>query len=205
MKGGAVELERPPKALIAEGDKLFINGKLEQALQLYNEVLERDPTDHAGLVARSRCYTQLGELELAVADADKVLAKDKLSQEAMYRKAEALFQLGRYEHALVFYHRGHMLRPEVDHFRIGIQKAQEAVLGHLGMNNLKIVSKTGFETDRKFLKQILKTEPKNAVGSVSAEVRRIAQLGLDYLDKTTEACMEVQMKSRKNEKKKYSL
>ena len=64
----------------------------------------------------------------------------------MYRKAEALFQLGRYEHALVFYHRGHMLRPEVDHFRIGIQKAQEAVLGHLGMNNLKIVSKTGFET-----------------------------------------------------------
>ena len=56
---GAVELERPPKALIAEGDKLFINGKLDQALQLYNEVLQRDPTDHAGLVARSRCYTQV--------------------------------------------------------------------------------------------------------------------------------------------------
>jgi hypothetical protein len=54
-----VELERPPKALIAEGDKLFINGKLDQALQLYNEVLQRDPTDHAGLVARSRCYTQV--------------------------------------------------------------------------------------------------------------------------------------------------
>ena len=82
----------------------------------------------------------------------------------MYRKAEALFQLGRYEHSLVFYHRGHLvnlkrfnqllnrffqLRPEVDHFRIGIQKAQEAVLGHLGMNNLKINAKTGFETVKK--------------------------------------------------------
>ena len=54
-------------------------------------------------------FFKLGELELAVADADKVLAKDKLSQEAMYRKAEALFQLGRYEHSLVFYHRGHMV------------------------------------------------------------------------------------------------
>ena len=49
--------------------------------------------------------------------------------QALYQKAESLYQLGRYEHALVFYHRGHRLRPELDQFRIGINKSQDAILG----------------------------------------------------------------------------
>ena len=34
--------------------------------------------------------------------------------------------------ALVFYHRGHRLRPELQEFRLGIQKAQEAIDNSVG-------------------------------------------------------------------------
>ena len=34
--------------------------------------------------------------------------------------------------ALVFYHRGHKLRPELQEFRLGIQKAQEAIDNSVG-------------------------------------------------------------------------
>merc|ERR1711937_792507 len=143
--GMAQELEILPAALIAEGDKLYINGDYEKALVMYDLVVSNTPDDTTALVARSRCYTQLGDLERALSDAETVLKKDKKCQEALYQKAETLYQLGRYEHALVYYHRGHKLRPELDHFR---------------MCNLMILRRTGFEKDRVFLKQIQRTELK---------------------------------------------
>jgi len=86
---------------------LYINGDFEKALVMYDLVVSNTPDDTTALVARSRCYTQLGELERALLDAETVLKKDKKCQEALYQKAETLYQLGRYEHALVYYHRGH--------------------------------------------------------------------------------------------------
>ena len=90
---------------------------------MYDLVVSNTPNDTTALVARSRCYTQLGDLERwndkhiishcnwncfrALLDAETVLKKDKKCQEALYQKAETLYQLGRYEHALVYYHRGH--------------------------------------------------------------------------------------------------
>lgn len=96
-----------PAALIAEGDKLYINGDYGKALVMYDLVVANTPDDTTALVARSRCYTQLGDLEHGLRDAETVLKKDKKCQEALYQKAETLYQLGRYEHALVYYHRGH--------------------------------------------------------------------------------------------------
>ncbi|KAJ1518276.1 Tetratricopeptide repeat protein 25 [Coelomomyces lativittatus] len=50
----------------------------------------------------------------------------------MYQKAEALYAKGDFEMALVFYHRGNKLRPELDEFRLGIQKAREAIDNSIG-------------------------------------------------------------------------
>ncbi len=36
--------------------------------------------------------------------------------------------------ALVYFHRGNKLRPEVDDFRLGIQKAKEAIDNSIGGN-----------------------------------------------------------------------
>ena len=57
-------------------------------------------------------------------------------------KAESYYQMGQFEFALMFYHRGHKLRPEVEDFRKGIQKAQEAIDNSIGskFNNVLILS-----------------------------------------------------------------
>ncbi|XP_073182142.1 outer dynein arm-docking complex subunit 4 isoform X2 [Lepidochelys kempii] len=50
----------------------------------------------------------------------------------LYQKAETLYTMGDFEFALVYYHRGHKLRPELQEFRLGIQKAQEAIDNSVG-------------------------------------------------------------------------
>ena len=40
--------------------------------------------------------------------------------------------MGDFEYALMYYHRGHKNRPELDEFRLGIQKAQEAIDNSIG-------------------------------------------------------------------------
>ena len=55
-----------------------------------------------------------------------------LSFQGLYQKAEALYTMGDFEFALVFFHRGHKLRPELQEFRLGIQKAQEAIDNSVG-------------------------------------------------------------------------
>ena len=52
--------------------------------------------------------------------------------QGVYQKAQALYYQGDFELALVFYHRGHKLRPELQEFRLGIQKAQEAIDNSVG-------------------------------------------------------------------------
>ena len=52
--------------------------------------------------------------------------------QGLYQKAEALYSMGDFEYALMYYHRGHKLRPELDEFRLGIQKAQEAIDNSIG-------------------------------------------------------------------------
>jgi hypothetical protein len=52
--------------------------------------------------------------------------------QGVYQKAQALYYQGDFELSLVFYHRGHKLRPELQEFRLGIQKAQEAIDNSVG-------------------------------------------------------------------------
>ena len=52
--------------------------------------------------------------------------------QGFFQKAEALYQNGNFETALVFYHRGNKLRPELQEFRLGIQKCQEAINNSIG-------------------------------------------------------------------------
>ena len=55
-----------------------------------------------------------------------------LSPQGLYQKAEALYLMGNFEHALVFYHRGNKVRPDKHEFVLGIHKAQEAIENSIG-------------------------------------------------------------------------
>lgn len=97
--------------------------------------MELSPNDKTALLSRSKCYLLLGEPQKALEDAESVLTekvKDPNNPKAIYYKAEALYHLGDFELSLVYYHRGIKIRPEFDQFRLGIQKAKEAIQNILG-------------------------------------------------------------------------
>ncbi|KFP60616.1 Tetratricopeptide repeat protein 25, partial [Cariama cristata] len=84
------------------------------------------------LVARSECYLKLGDTENSLKDAEASLQNDKTFSKGLYQKAETLYTMGDFEFALVFYHRGYRLRPELQKFRLGIEKSQEAIVNCIG-------------------------------------------------------------------------
>ena len=52
--------------------------------------------------------------------------------QGLYQKANALYQMGDFEYALVYYHRGSKLRPDLTECTQGIHKAQEAINNSIG-------------------------------------------------------------------------
>lgn len=63
--------------------------------------------------------------------------------QGLFQKAEVLYCMGDFEMALVFYHRGHKIRPELQEFRLGIQKAQEAIDNSVGSPSKVRLTKDG--------------------------------------------------------------
>ncbi|XP_061189173.1 outer dynein arm-docking complex subunit 4-like isoform X5 [Saccostrea echinata] len=111
----------------------FVHVKLwQKAIDSFTRAIEMNPEDKKCFVTRSKCWLQLGNAENALMDAEEALRQDKEYIPGLYQKAEAMYQLGDFETALVFFHRGHKLRPELQEFRLGIQKAQEAINNSIG-------------------------------------------------------------------------
>ncbi|XP_069108114.1 outer dynein arm-docking complex subunit 4-like isoform X3 [Argopecten irradians] len=104
----------------------------QTAVDSFTRALDMNPDDNLVLVTRAKCYLQLGMAENALADAEQALTNEKKYIKGLLMKAEALYQLGHFETALVFFHRGHKLRQERGEFRLGIQKAQEAINNSIG-------------------------------------------------------------------------
>ncbi|TPX72155.1 hypothetical protein SpCBS45565_g00637 [Spizellomyces sp. 'palustris'] len=118
--------------LAAEGDLLAQRGAWGPAIDAYTRALTIRPTDKHCLVSRSRCHINAGNGRPALLDAEEALKQDPDFFKGIYQKAEALYAIGDFETALVFYHRGNRLRPELDEFRTGIQKAREAIENGIG-------------------------------------------------------------------------
>ncbi|XP_061604842.1 outer dynein arm-docking complex subunit 4 isoform X6 [Phyllopteryx taeniolatus] len=112
---------------MAEGDWLLLRGQCEKAAESYSTALTLKPKDKYCFVGRSKCYLRMGQYEKALRDAEASLQEDESFFKGLYQKAEALYCMGEFEFALVFYHRGLKLRPQVQDFQLGIQKAQEAI------------------------------------------------------------------------------
>ncbi|CAJ1076196.1 tetratricopeptide repeat protein 25 [Xyrichtys novacula] len=118
--------------LVAVGDSLYLKGVNNKAIDSYTAALSIKPDDKTCLVGRSKCYLKMGQFENALADAEASLQEDKTFFKGLYQKAEALYYMGEFEFALVFYHRGQKLRPLMQEFRLGIQKAEAAIENSVG-------------------------------------------------------------------------
>jgi tetratricopeptide (TPR) repeat protein len=137
--------------------------------------------DQGALIARSKCYLQLGEPDKALLDAETALAQDKNSIRAIFQKAEALYFLGKFEHSLMFFHRGLRLRPELACFRLGVQKTQEAIentIGGVQKADLRSTNTAKSERISKLLKQ-----EKNFQGKINDRKQSKQLLGELFVDK----------------------
>uniref|UniRef100_A0A8C3BV68 Outer dynein arm-docking complex subunit 4 n=1 Tax=Cairina moschata TaxID=8855 RepID=A0A8C3BV68_CAIMO len=129
--GGSVPAGTFP-GFMTEGTLLYRRGEYGKALACFDNALKLRAEDKHCLVARSKCYLRLGDTENSLKDAEASLQNDKTFAKGLYQKAETLYTMGDFEFALVFYHRGYRLRPELQKFRQGIQKSQEAIVNCIG-------------------------------------------------------------------------
>ncbi|XP_012933135.1 tetratricopeptide repeat protein 25 isoform X2 [Heterocephalus glaber] len=111
---------------MAEGERLYLCGEFAKAAQSFSNA-----GDKSCLVARSKCYLKMGDLQRSLKDAEASLQGDPTFCKGILQKAETLYTMGDFEFALVFYHRGYKLRPDRE-FKVGIQKAQEAINNSVG-------------------------------------------------------------------------
>ena len=78
------------------------------------------------IVTEAQCFLKLGDFNNAKQYADKVLSKHK-SSEAQFVKAEALYNLCQFEHALVAFNKGARMVPDSPEFYVGKEKCQETI------------------------------------------------------------------------------
>ncbi|XP_076629207.1 uncharacterized protein LOC143345716 [Colletes latitarsis] len=126
-----------PTAMLALGLREMRIGDITVAMNCINKALDLEPNDKTALIARSKCHLLLGEPQKALQDAESALQhklKSVNMAKAMYCKAEALYHLNDFEMSLVYYYRGMRIRPEYGHFRLGVQKAKDAIKNVLRKN-----------------------------------------------------------------------
>ncbi|XP_075767681.1 outer dynein arm-docking complex subunit 4 isoform X1 [Pelodiscus sinensis] len=183
-------------SLMAEGTLLSRRGEHGKALVCFTNALQLQEGNKHCLVARSVCYLKLGDTENSLKDAEASLQNDKTFSKGLYQKAETLFTMGDFEFALVYYHRGHKLRPELQKFRLGIQKSQEAIDNSVGSpSSVKLENKGDLcflsrQAESKKVKQKLQVKaPKkdqkrqSKVGPIRDEKTERQLLGELYADK----------------------
>uniref|UniRef100_A0AC11B3F3 Outer dynein arm docking complex subunit 4 n=1 Tax=Ovis aries TaxID=9940 RepID=A0AC11B3F3_SHEEP len=126
---------------MAEGERLYLCGEFAKAAHSFSNALHLQSGDKNCLVARSKCFLKMGELEKSLEDAEASLQGDPTFCKGILQKAETLYTMGDFEFALVFYHRGYKLRPDRE-FKVGIQKAQEAINNSVGSpSSIKLENK----------------------------------------------------------------
>lgn len=94
--------------------------------------MELQPTHKGALVARSQCHIRLGDANSALKDAETSFGKNESFPKGLYEYAQALYQLGEFEKSLIAFHQGYRLRKDMEGFRIGIQKSQDAIKRAIG-------------------------------------------------------------------------
>eukprot|EP00002_Diphylleia_rotans_P040841 TRINITY_DN9798_c0_g1_i3.p1 TRINITY_DN9798_c0_g1~~TRINITY_DN9798_c0_g1_i3.p1 ORF type:complete len:662 (+),score=147.99 TRINITY_DN9798_c0_g1_i3:693-2678(+) len=109
-----------------------VNSRLCKLMQNYlfifvPQAMDIRPGDRNILILRSKCNMFLGKYDIALKDANRALEQDKFFFRAIFQKAESHFSGGEFELALIYYHRGMKVRPDLEDFRLGIQKAQKAI------------------------------------------------------------------------------
>lgn len=127
MEEGEVNNTNNFRLHVAEGDTCFRLGLFQKAISSYTAALDIRK-DRNVLISRSKSYASLGMNEEAIQDATDSVGGDKNFYRGYYQLAQAYFVAGLFEEALVYYYRAYRKRPDIQEYRLGVQKAEESIL-----------------------------------------------------------------------------
>uniref|UniRef100_A0A2H1VSJ4 Outer dynein arm-docking complex subunit 4 n=1 Tax=Spodoptera frugiperda TaxID=7108 RepID=A0A2H1VSJ4_SPOFR len=183
--------------LLALARAEMMRERYRTAVLFVNKAIELAPDEKAAYVARSKCYLLLGEPRSALIDAEAALKLDPKDAKALLRKAEALYYCGEFEMSLVHYHRGLRARPDLNDFRLGVQKAQEAIENTIGA--VKVVKKAPkkrsksarpvlgqLNSDKIYLENLLKNPDLAIADKKNDVVMRQAEEAIRFLENREE-------------------
>ncbi|GCC33820.1 hypothetical protein chiPu_0012291 [Chiloscyllium punctatum] len=122
-------------ALLREdGNKYFKLGDYEKALSCYTQAIDLSQNLSEGMILyrnRAACYLKLEEYSKAEADASKVIESDGKDVKALFRRSQALQELGRLDQAFADIQRCAVLEPKNKVFQESLRqiatKVQEKV------------------------------------------------------------------------------
>jgi len=149
-----------------------------------------DPPNKQSLLLRCKIRLLLCENENALADALAILTdlktSDPLYCKGLTMHGDALFQMGRFEHALVIYHRGIKLRNRGDtneEFKVRIQKTINSINNSLKniQKKMKVDINVEDTTERRLVSRQSFVFPRNSLESkqVTRTFFRTRKLGID--------------------------
>ncbi|XP_071746718.1 uncharacterized protein [Lepeophtheirus salmonis] len=113
--------------LVLQGQHELKSGDPARALTYFIRAMEAEPDNINLKVMKSNCFVKMALYDQANDCASEALEVDPNCVRGILAKAEAMYQLGNFEHALKYFYRGLQLRPELNSFVVGIRKSRDAI------------------------------------------------------------------------------
>lgn len=115
------------EALVARGDRAFVDEDFDEAVIAYTEALALQPGNATIYDSRAYANLKLENFLEAVEDASKAIELNPTLPKAYLRKGIASFKLEEYEAALEAFEAGAKLAPENSQFKTWIRKCQAEI------------------------------------------------------------------------------
>jgi DnaJ family protein C protein 7 len=123
------KLLKRSEALKEEGNDMFKNGQLQQAIDKYTEAINNDPQNNALNSAlycnRSACYGKLGKWDEAIADATKAIDLNPSYLKAYLRRAQCYQQVDKHEEAYRDYQKASDMDKDNRELRQKVKEAEK--------------------------------------------------------------------------------
>ena len=112
---------------LAEGSRLVINNKLDEAINIFTEVIKKDPTWAEAWNKRATVFYMLGNYKSSQNDIDKVLNLEKRHFGALAGQGLVNIELENYEKAIESYKKAQEIYPTMQSSQIMINKLNKLI------------------------------------------------------------------------------
>ena len=107
------------------GTKAFTSKDYPNAVEHFSDAIKESPSDHTLYSNRSACYFNMGNGQLALADADKCIEIKADWDKGHQRRAMALQNLGRFDDAIAAFEQGLKLNPDNAQIKQGLDQCRK--------------------------------------------------------------------------------